>query len=139
VAYNIEEAKIIVVKKIGNICVGIVAVLAVLLCVYFFGGNKLCGERTAKSGVSADYQRIKEQLGRQDQTIQELRRQQQVDRGTIAELRADKQQLAETNRRLGELYQQQGDILQSVASGDQLDKERLDKLEKGIRELPKAK
>ena len=135
--FGIREAKIIVVKKIGYI--GMFILLGGMFGVCLWGGNKLYRERTAKDGVSADYQRIKDQLGREEQTIRDLKEQQQIDRRTIAELRADKLRLAETNQRLGELNQQQGTIIQSIASGDQLDSERLDKLETGIRELPKTK
>ena len=131
--------KIIVVKKIGSICIIVFIVFGSLLCFYLWGGDSLYHERATKDRISEAYQGIKDQLGREEQTIRDLKEQQQIDRRTIAELRADKLRLAETNQRLGELNQQQGTILQSIASGDQLDSERFDKLEKGIRELPKAK
>lgn len=113
-------------KIFTGILIGFIIVLllsSILLSIFLYN------ERTEKNRVVKINQRLENQFGEQNRTIQELEDTQRTNRTTIT-------QLKEENRRLRELQQQTINIITGIESTEGVDSERLKRLEQIIRNLP---
>jgi len=103
-------------------------------------GGLLCGlyyDRQRTRGILADYNQLKARFNEQASTIRSLEKQQQIDRGTITELRKDRDRFKSAYNQLRELSQSEGDIISAIESGEREHSKRLDRLEELVRGMRK--